>query len=210
MLDRLAGLLVVCAALVAAAFLLALSGGSSGSPAFAAGGSVAAMSSGTPYVAPWETGFKRYATQIYLPTFPGPTSARMTIPDGQWWRIVYLQGELGTGATVANRTVRMTVEKPLGTFLFQLTMPGSQVANGFGIYLLGPGLTGYANTTDPTASGYVAPLPDLLWQPGVIITLFVANAQANDAWQGRVNFAVEVYTPEKEGSPILVPTPQIP
>lgn len=168
------------------------------------------MSVATPYVAPWESGFKRYSTQLYTPTLVIPSVERMTIPDGQWWRIIYLNGTFGTSAIVGPRTVFVVMQKPGGAIVFQEYAPASPGASAFANYLYGPGLTAFANTTDPTAVSVVATLPDLLWQPGTVISLQVAGAQAGDSWQGAATYAVEVYTPEKEGSSILVPTPAIP
>src|SRR5205814_8129963 len=62
-----------------------------------------ALGTPLPYVAPWDIGFKRYSTLI-VPLTGVTTSIRaVTVPDGQWWRIVLATVPFKTKAVVADR-----------------------------------------------------------------------------------------------------------
>lgn len=200
-------LLLAGLALALAAVLLATGATAKPPPGH---GKLAKVSAGLPYVAPWQSGFRRYSTQLITPRVVSFAQWAALIPDGQWWRVVYVWGQWSTSAVAGTRSVFFRVWDPVsGTFSFQTQTPLAQAASAAGTYLFGPGLTSFAVSTDPLVEMGVATLPDLLWPPGKELFLGVASAKAGDAWATGVTFAVEVYTPEKEGSPVLVPMPLV-
>lgn len=170
------------------------------------------MSSSVPYVAPWQSGFERYSTQIYAPPAGSFTSVQMTIPDGQWWRIVYIAANVQAEATAGNRTVQLSIIRPgfNGTVLHVLAKT-VQVASSTVDYLFTPGASDSANTT-VAAHGYaVAGIPDVLWPAGNKVIVQVNDAAPLDAFFPPTVYAVEIYTEVREGvfAPALAPTPLV-
>jgi len=161
-----------------------------------------------PYVAPWQTEFNQYSVQNYTPTNPFFNVLAMTIPSGQWWRIIYLLGVATTSAAVMTRTAFMQVTDATGRVTFKEIAPVSQPASSTYSYLYGPSLNAYANTTDPTAGQAVSVLPDLLLAPLSVVELALGNVDASDSWGNTGVFSIEVYTEDRESDtlqPIAAP-----
>lgn len=170
------------------------------------------VSSHVPYIAPWQSGFERFSTQIFTPGGAGTNHLSMLIPGGQWWRIVYLSATLFTNAVVASRQVQVDVTAPDGSVSFLTATPLTQAATTVGAYLFGPGLTSFANTVPAQRQFGCAALPDVLWPQGDTISLQSTLGSGGDQLFTPA-FAVEIYTENDRGSLVpqkLTPAPLIP
>lgn len=165
------------------------------------------MSATAPYVAPWATDFRRYSTQIVdMPTI-GINSCQLFVPDGQWWRIVFVNIGWATFAAVANRVaVLQVVPKGGGVGLIE-PAPAAQLASVSATYLYAPGITSFTNLTDPNNNAQVLAIPDLIWAPGTKIQWIVNNAQAGDNFTSPHTLAYELYVPDPAGGLVPLPTP---
>jgi len=152
-----------------------------------------------PYVAPWQSGWERFATQLYAPESDGQDFLTLEVPDGQWWRIIYLAAEYTTGVTAGNRSMRIEIEDPRGNFILTEGAPAAQPASAVTKYTFAPGVTTFANMTVLSQSYQSVAIPDLLWGQGFVIHLHVFNSGGTDAFSGGVGpvFAMEVYTEER-------------
>lgn len=167
-----------------------------------------------PYIAPWQAGFEKFATQVYTAKYDIAQSfLSLTVPDGQWWRVIYLAFGMTPDANAGNRTilVQFFVRGDSVTSRLSVVPPVSQPTGTDYQYLFGPGLTSYANVTDPQTGMAVASLPDVLWPGGTELRVTIGGAFAGDRFDSRRNYAVEIYTEERPGVLIpLTPTPLVP
>lgn len=198
--------LAIAAAAIAAA---GVASSSASSPPHPARGTLPHVSSAVPYVAPWQTGFERYSTQILTPEKVGTNWLRTIIPEGQWYRIIYLNAAFVTSAVAANRSIRAEFEDANNVPLFQEYAPTVEAASTTLTTLFAPDVGSFANVTDPVRAQASVTLPDVLWPPGTRLFLKVDNNQAGDGWSALTAFAVEVYTPLKDRPGVLIPTPAI-
>lgn len=168
------------------------------------------MSSGVPYVAPWQTGFEKYATQLFTPLGSGTSDMSMLIPENQWWRIIYLTAQLHAGAAASDRVLEAQIWAPDGGVPFATATPLTLEANDVGTYLFGPGLTSFVNAVPVNSQFACAALPDVLWPPGNAIHITGnLNGLTDKLFLG--TFAIEVYSEDRPGVlvPELAPTPLI-
>lgn len=164
------------------------------------------MSAGLPYIAPWQAAFERYSVQTFTPSAVGIDTMQLVIPDGQWWRIIYLSVVFAAGAAAATRTQGIRVLDKMSNQVFQQNAPTSQLANTTFAYTAGPGQTSYFNTAGGQA---VYALPDVLWPPLATVQSIVFSAAVGDAYTSTSTFAVEIYGETRPGvlAPVLTATP---
>lgn len=169
------------------------------------------VSATVPYAAPWQTEFNRYSTQLYVPTRSTHTALDMTIPTGQWWRIVYLHAGYSTDANPGTRSVFFRIFDPAGAILFFADAPATQPASSVFQYTWGPGLSVFSVSANAASGTAVSSLPDLLWPPGCDLNISANFAQVGDDWSTGRTYAIEVYTEDYQGNivPVLTPTPLI-
>lgn len=170
------------------------------------------VSSAVPYIAPWQSGFEKFATQVFTAPLVAPLGTAMTVPDGQWWRIVYLSVGVGTSAVVGDRLITLGINDAHGHTMFQQAAPVVQPASSDYTYTFAPNVTSYSNVTVPLIGQTVAAIPDVLWPQGSIIEIDINAPKAGDVFDNMRNFAVEIYKEERSGVlvPKLTPTPMIP
>lgn len=167
------------------------------------------MSAGVPYVAPWQTGWERFATQLLVPAAVGSSIRRVTVPEGQWWRLIYISTSINTSAVVANRSVAYEVFPPAGTGGFIMPAALMQTASTTIVYTFSPHVSSYALAPASLPGVAVAAVPDLLWAPGTLIQLEVQGIQAGDTYAGQLGAAVEVYIVERPGRLVPLPAPLV-
>ncbi len=159
-----------------------------------------------PYAAPWQTGFERFATQLYTPTPVSFFKQTMTIPANQWWRIIYLNATFVYNGGGTARSMVMEIDNAKGSPILAVWSPTTSPITSICTYLFGPYLTTFSSTADPTCAMQAETIPDLLWPPGATIFLSNNNNQAADTL-GVAVFAVEVYTEQRPGVFVPVATP---
>lgn len=157
------------------------------------------VSSGTPlpYVTPWATDFDRYSVQVALAFVPNANKRleTLTVPSGQYWRLISLRGNASFDATVGNRFVLVNLLNTDGSTIFQVGAPAVGVASGSLGITIGPQGSTFANTTSATAVQMFVQTPDVILSPGMAWQLTFTNIGAGDLWQAINAFAlVEVYT----------------
>lgn len=163
-----------------------------------------------PFIAPWAANFNRYAVQVYTPQVDTGFHLFFTPPSNTWLRVVYLSATLETSAAVANRVVQVVVTDPMGHQIFDVGAPVSQPASTSYQYMWAPGLTSYANTTNPNAGFIAAALPDVIWARGATIDIRVTLSDPADFYGATRTFALETYTEQDDGTlqqAPVVPTP---
>lgn len=171
------------------------------------------MSGAVPYVAPWQTGFDRFAVQLYTPKQSAINVRQLTVPDGQWWRIIYLTGEYITSAAALTRIMVVEVTNPALPANFAYIGPSTltQTASTSVFYTFGPNLGQTALPPTATTVGLSQQsLPDLLWAPRSIIEMTVIGVDPGDGFSGAGIFAIEVYTEKYPGVLTPTPTPVVP
>jgi len=176
-------------------------------------GKVARVSSAppTPYVAPWQTGFTRYSTQIYTPAQLAINALAMTVPPGVWWRIVYLLSNATMSAVVANRQWQLSISTPGQSQAFRATGLAPLSASQAGQIIFGPQISTFINATVTIDVSQAMEIPDALWPPGSVLNLSFNNAQAGDSINAASVFVIETYTEQYDnGVAVLVPTPPLP
>lgn len=158
------------------------------------------MSSSVPYIAPWQTGFERYSTQLIraLPT-TNPARITWTVPDGQWYRIVFISGQLATGAGATARTLSLVISNPTNTGSFVEGATAPQKANYGGTLAWMPGGAAYFSDDGVNQLVMTMPLPDVLWGPGSTIEFRVANFVAGQDGMTFWTLATEIYTEDRPG-----------
>jgi len=204
---------VLAAATVAAAALIVAHGAQARHAPTPPRARVARVSSTPPfpYIAPWQTGFSRYSTQLFTPTRLGTTSLIMTVPAGQWWRIVYLLSNGTMSAVVANRQWQLTIATPAQSQAFRATGLVPLTASQAGQMIFAPDIGTFVNSTITIDISQGMEIPDALWPPASIITMNLNGAQAGDFVNTASVFAIETYTEQYDnGAPVLVPTPALP
>lgn len=168
------------------------------------------MSSLLPYVAPWETGFKRYSTQIVTVPATATNVHAITVPQGQWWRIIYWEEDWNTSANVGDRFLTMFWQQGVKTVL-AIGAPVVQQASQEYTYVFAPAGQAYSALPAGRTGFAQAPIPDMLWGPGTVLSTTFAGILALDTELGGVNLAVEVYTVQRDGTIVpQVAAPLIP
>jgi len=162
-----------------------------------------------PYVAPWQATFDRYGVQVIAGAVQAVNIRRITVPQSQYWRVIYMYATITTSAVVANRVMNYQIvpgDGSQGPFQpANIAIPANTTAN----YLFGPNLSPYSNVAVAADEASVQPIPDLIWPPGTIIQAFLTNADGGDLWSA--SFAVEIYSirPHNEES-VAVPSAATP
>lgn len=113
----------------------------------------------TPYAAPWQTGFERYATQLYTPGVATVSDLRMTVPSGQWWRIIYLGAEFITTTAPASRACQLQITDAKARTLLLESSAGFQPGGADYRYLFGPSLTSSVNVSTVSAGSVTGIIP---------------------------------------------------
>lgn len=166
------------------------------------------VSAGTPYIAPWQSAFERYSTQLLVPNAASSSIRSLTIPRGQWWRLVYQTFAFTTSAVAGNRYIWYYVREPAGGEVYRQAMPFVAVASNSYFFTVGPGLTSYTLPAAGGVGGATVGIPDMLWRENYSISIEITGIQAGDAFATTPNqWAVEVFTPVKDRPGVLVPTP---
>lgn len=168
------------------------------------------MSATVPYVAPWQTGFDKYSSQLYSPTVVGGVTLQMTVPTGQWWRVLYATGTFVTSAIAQNRIMEFQVVDASSVSRLIVISTQAQTASTTTTYLFMATSAAYTNQAVASAGFALSPIPDILWPFGSTIELQCVTSVAGDAFMTAGTFAVEVYTEDRPGVLTPTPTPLIP
>jgi hypothetical protein len=162
-----------------------------------------------PYIAPWQTGFLRYSTQLYTMRATGTAAVGLTVPETQWWRIIFATAVFGTSATVGNRQGALEITSGGMTLLLQAGI--TQPAGALGSYTWGVGIGATAVAITAAAVSASNGIPDMLWPAASSIQVALFASKAGDAISTPApTLAVEVYTEDYNSgalTPVLVPTP---
>jgi len=170
---------------------------------------VSAAAPSIPYIAPWATGFSRYSTQILTFAPAGAASRSLTVPANLWWRVIYVQMRVTTGATPGTRQFNVFVSQPNGGALQLFASAVTSLVSAQDNFIAGPGLDGQ-DSVGVNFSWSGRSLPDVLYAPGTIITASIDNLQGGDI-TGNYQAAVEQYAEQYDnGVAVLVPTPAVP
>lgn len=140
----------------------------------------------------------------------GGTLWTITIPDGQWWRIVYLRALFLTGVETDSRLPNFDIESPPGSAIFSIPANATQGATTRSSCLWAPGVSNFSIfvTASPTSSlNCVVAIPDLIWATGSVITVGLGGAHSDDSSTKSPNLAVEIFTESDTGQ--LVPEPTL-
>ncbi len=166
------------------------------------------MSAGAPYVAPWQTGFTKYAVQLYKLPLVAADLLRITVAEGQWWRIIYVTAEFVAGGTTNTVVVELQIDPSLaGQQVYLQAATDNQPQNSTFNYVWGPTITAYKSTGIPAKAICVQTIPDVLWQYGTTIGVEANGYVSGDSWGVNTNgIAVEIYTEDYETG-ALVPSP---
>jgi len=161
-----------------------------------------------PYVAPWQAEFNRYGTQILQVPKTATNTNTITVPNGQWWRVIFFSADWLTSATAGSRTYSLFFITS-GSQL-TITQPGTLAASSEARYSFFPGATAYV-VSIPGFIGYQqTSIPDMLWGPGTAIEGFLGGGDSGDAAQGLPTIAVEIYSLKDPQQPAeLRPIPLI-
>lgn len=167
------------------------------------------MTTPVPYIAPWASDWTRYSTQVFVMQTTAQAQRQLTSPSNQWWRIIFMMQGINTDATVADRPALFTINSPAATGQYRQPANVTESASSSYMYLYGPNITGYSNTSSRLLGISAQTIPDVLWPPLTIFGFAFQNAQAGDAFTTTNQFAVEVYTEQRDGSltPATIPTP---
>lgn len=164
-----------------------------------------------PYVAPWQTGFTRYSTQLVISDVRGGgAQCVFTIPDGQWWRVVWVSVSWTLDGGAASRTILMDIHTPENNGHLFIQSPLTLTAFQTGTFTFFPGASAFAATTDADHQYGQVPIPDMLWIYGTTFTLNLTNFVGTEQLNVGPFAAVEIYTEDYPGVLIpaaLTPTP---
>lgn len=159
-----------------------------------------------PFVAPWQSQWQRYSTQIV--PLAGSTSGSRSLmaPAGQWWHPIYLEGRVTTSSASGDRVMELQITPGGGQtpYLQPATVP--QAPSVFCRYVFAPGISSYSDTSLASFSWGVQAIPDMMWPPLTTFALVLNSADGSDAWSTASAMAYEVYT-EDYDSGTLVPAP---
>lgn len=154
-----------------------------------------------PYIAPWQTGFERYATQIYPLQQGANQTLQLVVPSNQWYRIVFISEEYLTENVPGNRLVSFNAIDPSGRTVLRVGASASQAPNTGMYYYFAPGAAGFASAPGAGSGQISTPLPDVLYPPGYTLRIVVDFAEAGDGYPTDSQWAgVEIYTEDRGGS----------
>lgn len=170
------------------------------------------VSSSIPYVAPWQTGFERFATQHYAVALNPTGNAQWTIPDGQWWRIISATGFLTASGAAGNRTAALEVFDAGGVLVYAAETPLVIVATQAASYTFGLNIAAISNAALPAVQFGSAPIIDALWPQASLIIIDDVGRQVGDTYSTTTGgILVEIYAEQRPGVlvPQLTPTPLV-
>lgn len=171
---------------------------------------MSAATPSVPYVAPWQTQFDRYSTQIYQWPSTAANELSITVAANQWWRIVYAFAAVGSSSTAGDRLIQFMVKDTSNAQVFIVATTAAMPASSNYDCIFAPGLTSYVGTTTFGAHSAVTAIPDMLWRPGYTFELLVGNFQSGDSFLGITPYvAVEIYA-QNEQTGALAPAPTVP
>lgn len=163
------------------------------------------------YVAPWQSSFNIYATQIVPMTKAATNEYTITVPSGQWWRIIFVYADYSSSATSGDRHAGLIITNPSGANVLEVDSPAIQTASTEYNYVWGPNLSATSTTNSTTVNSAVASIPDLLWQWGYKIEVLVHGSPGDDSFNTPVMIAYQVYTQDTTSGKISpAPAPTLP
>lgn len=164
---------------------------------------------GVPYIAPWAAQFNRYSTQIRSAPGGPITYTVATVPDGQWWRLLWIFFPFVTNNTTGNRVIALQTVSP-GTVVVDFPAAAVQAPLISGQYTWGIGLNSFATAATSAVQYFQSSLVDVLWEPTTVLRVSGAGFASGEG-PSQVSYAVEIYTefqPDVSASSlILVPSP---
>lgn len=161
-----------------------------------------------PYVAPWQSEWQRYATQILALGGSASDNRSLTAGDNQWWRPIYLEARITTSSTSGSRVMELQIVPGNGAPTYLQPSNIVQNASVFCRYVFGPSINGYSQTTLTQFSVSVQSIPDMLWPPKTTFKLELNSADSGDQWGATPSMAVEIYTEDYQtGQLVPEPTP---
>lgn len=171
---------------------------------------MSAITPGVPYVAPWATGFNRYAVQPFTFKLVANHTSTLTVPSGQWYRPMVIYGSYTTNGAAATRQIQLQITAPSFGVALTLSPPASVGASSELKFVYGPNLTTFADTAIATDIASVIAIPDLLWQFGTVFKFETQSFQGGDPGYSAVQMVAEVYTEDyNTGQLVPVATPTI-
>lgn len=124
-------------------------------------------------------GFRGDLSQVvHVPIPAAGVGFTHRLAGSEYSRLRTVSFALTTSATVANRTVRLSLQHGNGGVIATIPAPAVQTAGQTDTYTFGVGLWPYA---DSASSAVVAPLPDLWLSLGDRIVVSVASIDTTDA-----------------------------
>ena len=159
-----------------------------------------------PYVAPWQTGFNRYATQVIMLTELGGASliGEAVIPAAQWWRLLLVQLGWTCSAAAGSRFANLAIGVP-GKPAIGIAGTGVATAGENLAYTAGPFLSAASSVNVGGNVVAQAPVPDTLWPGGTTFDVELFGTQAGDTYSGVNSMMIEVYTEQYQQ--VIAPAP---
>lgn len=163
-----------------------------------------------PYIAPWQSDWTRYSTQLVPLSKLLTGDYQVTVPDGQWWRVLFCSVAWVTTASAATRQALFKITRVDG-YSYVIGSPTTQIASLEGFYTWAVGANAYYTPTNAGRFYQVAPIIDIVWPQASVITAGLDGALSGDDISGSAIVAVEVYTEADNGAlvPSITPTPLI-
>jgi hypothetical protein len=160
--------------------------------------------SSVPYVATLPTDFNGFPTQVMQFGIDNYNMAHLTVPNGVWWRIIYVNVGYTASSTVDSRSLYLQVYDGTGAIVVRASTPLTVPASSTGVFLFAPNAAGFSV---PATYGS-APIPDLIWPTGTEIQVATGNYHAGDNWAVLTVAGIEIFTENtSNGVTTLVPAP---
>lgn len=146
---------------------------------------------------------------LFIPPGINVPAIAIEVPDGQWYRLLYLSWTFSTVATAGNRNFIYQVRDPSGNVVLASQSPAAQTPSVTCTYLVSPSVQAYTNTTVASQWFQSWPMPDLLWPAGYLLLFFEDIHPGADTFQANATVGVENYVEDTDarGATTLVPTP---
>jgi hypothetical protein len=168
------------------------------------------VSAGVPYIAPWQSGFERYSTQVLTMPTVASNERALIVPTGQWWRIIVARAQFFTSAVVGNRQTYLEAKLVGVTSIWKIGAPRAQPASAQFDYAWGPQLGVIGNVDNIAFGMQSSPIPDMLLPPKCVIDLYMLGVAAGDGINDPTSISIEVYTPVKDRPGVFLPAPITP
>lgn len=172
------------------------------------------MNATLPYVAPWQSGFEKYATQILRANTRTGFQLDWIVAANQWWRFVYVYAACITSAFAGTRAILLRYTTPAQGVVMDIYAIFTQPVSVTYYYLFNTTGVAYSNNGGSGQQQSVVAIPDVLWGPGTTVSMIVSNGQFQDTINNVGSVAgVEIYTEDRPGvfvPEVAQPTPLIP